>query len=68
MATLNCPLHGDRCANLSAAAAIRVEAVWAKLDRKTLGYELDRLTKLESVAEANRYYAARYPNIHWSTI
>ena len=65
---MRCPLHGARCAKMSAAAAIRVDAVWAKLDRKELGYELDRLTKLESVAEANRYYAHRYPDIHWSTI
>ena len=53
---------------MSAGAAIRVENAWRTLDKKTLGYELDWLTKRESVAEADRYYASRYPNIHWSAI
>ena len=68
-----CPLHGTKCFKLSAEAHAYVEATYAQLGdskaaRKDLGRFLDSLTKQQSVADRDRYYAHHYPNLDWNDL
>lgn len=68
-----CPLHRTKCFKLSAEAHAHVDAAYAHLDdskegRKVLGRFLDSLTKQQSVADRDRYYARHYPNLNWNDL